>query len=227
MKTIKTFTSLLVPVLAVALLIGCAGQEPDNAVSPDTEQTEPVEEIIQPVVTEEPEPEVATPEITTPAPETPEPEATAQAPEDPEPDLSNIEDGVVINYIVTSDEAELMITSVPMFGDSSDRFIHGVLTEGNYDDYETITLICVGGVYYGKKPLHDLGNMPINDDSTFCVQFNSAGNDRNATVILIFLVRRGFVDGIKPVVADGYTIPRSQIDALISDSVCVVQIDRS
>ena len=227
MKTIKALTSLLVSVIAVALLIGCAGQEPDDAVDPGPEQTEPVEEIIEPLVTEEPEPEIATPVPETPAPETPEPEATEQESDDPEPELLNIPDGVVVNHIVTSDEAELLITSVPEFGDSRDKFIHGVLTKGNYDDYETITLVCVGGVYYGKKPLHALGNMPINDDSTFSVQFNSYENDRNATVILIFLVRSGFVDGIKPNVSDGYAIPRSQIDALIRDSVCVVQIDRS
>ena len=234
MKTIRALTSLLVPVLAIALLIGCTGQEPDDAVNPGAEQIEPIEDIKQPLVTDEPEPEITTPapiepepEATTPAPEEHEPEATTQEPEESELDLSNIADGVVINHIVTSDEAELTITSVPKFGDSSDSFIHGILTKGNYDDYETITLVCVGGVYYGKKPLHALGNMLINDDSTFSVQFNSAGNDRNATVILIFLVRSGFVDGIKPDVADGYAIPRSQIDALIRDSVCVVQIDRS
>ena len=140
-----------------------------------------------------------------------------------------IGEGVKINYIVTSDEAEIEITACPSYGDKRMPYVSGTLTKGDPFAYEVITIIMVGGHYYGKKPFNNSPNVPIKGDGTFRVQYSSndgQGTDWNAEYIYLFLVPSGYEDRIEPDVRAGYVVPPRQVADLIEDSVCVVQISR-
>ena len=140
-------------------------------------------------------------------------------------------EGVTVKHIAVSEEAAIVITEAPSYGDRTFPypFVYGQLTYGDPFDYETITIILVNGNYYGKKPFNDFPNGSIRPDGSFSVQFSSndgVGTDWLATDIFIFLVPSGYRDSIVPDVKAGYVIPPSQISALKKDSVCAVQLIR-
>jgi hypothetical protein len=146
----------------------------------------------------------------------------------PEPRYT-VGEGAIVYYTVTSGEAEIEITGCPSYGDKNTPFVYGKLTKGDPFAYELITIIMVGGSYYGKKPFNNSPNGVIKSDGGFQVQYSSndgMGADWNADNIFIFLVPGGYKDEIDPDVDSGYIVPPSQVASLRENSICVVQIDR-
>jgi len=155
MKTIKTLICLLIAVLTAALLIGCAGQEPDYAEDVSPEQIVPIESETPPIAQEVPDIENDTTDENDDAIDTADEDEDAAD----EEDVNESEDGIFdsvqwLTYLMDIEVTEAAPNGTDIIPDG--KFVHVRLTYIS-DENE------LGGFLYDD--LSDTANFVLMDAS--------------------------------------------------------------